>query len=1098
MTRKLSAMFLLSFVIVALLATSVFGATERVKPFHERVSIPARFAPVYGFPSEVAAATSDVDKGDTPMALGAKTISNPDTLGFTTYGYQQNCSMGRQVEHRGTAFIHFDWMWQTDDDITNTNRSIYYQAYDAVDCGTVFEFAAGGVDASLIGRAGYVDLDVDANQNLGIPVGHESDGQVYSPNAYWDFVATGEPFALFAPDAPADKFGWYINAGTGVGTSNESIWPKVAYQIGTDLVLHMVASESGGAAGDPSTIGYWRRVGGYGTESPTAVWSDQHVIDTTMSLNHTIAAEYTGDKVAIVWAAPVNYLQNTAQEFGNQYENDVWYAIASDQGAAWASTPTNGGNPSIANGVETALYGGGNITQYNQLSDYKAYCDISALFTEDNNLHIVWGCRQWTDTTALFLRSGAIFHWSEDNTTIRTIVTANWDTGGSCFGHAWGTDVAKMTISECINGANAGNLYVLFTQFGSLANPCGDVDSENQVLNGYLYLTASDDGGVNWDRAQRVTNTPETPTGCIPEDITDTSIIGTCNSEYWGSMARYSRTEACAGEHVGQEVLDIVYINDKAPGGCVQTESGVWTINPVIWWTTPCRDVVYEPLWSDNFGFGLGSCFGGSMIWMDPDGDTTLTFTATNPGLLVNNWTLTPTYTDGSGWMSVASTGGFALAPGGTSVDINITFTAPAGAANPSTWIGALELRQDAIGMDRDIPVCIVVADPRIAPTSAILATTCKRIKVWNNGELVNNEGDAALDYIDDCDTNNANTTSNIYLYDGGPIVTRIDGTDTLRFTPYSEDWLSKDGMAPLTPITVDSSGSDYSFATAKFATADTLVGMIVEYYVPKGASDCEFVIEKLKFFATTTPLTGVYVGEFLDWDVPSDTGSDNGSDFDLGRKLIYQYGAEYDDSGEAGCGQNSDDRFAGIAVVGDLKNAMTFDNATYVYSSGPYDNDAPLPNGVMYNLMSGEEGFSKYSTAVAESTYTDLSTLVTFGGYDLALSDTIEVCKILATSKTGLGDLQAAIDAGIAFIETHEICETDCCDLAGDANNDGALNIGDAVYLITHIFKSGPPPPCINEGDGNGDCALNVGDAVYLITHIFKSGPPPVCGCVE
>jgi hypothetical protein len=71
-------------------------------------------------------------------------------------------------------------------------------------------------------------------------------------------------------------------------------------------------------------------------------------------------------------------------------------------------------------------------------------------------------------------------------------------------------------------------------------------------------------------------------------------------------------------------------------------------------------------------------------------------------------------------------------------------------------------------------------------------------------------------------------------------------------------------------------------------------------------------------------------------------------------------------------------------------------------------------------------------------------------------------------------------------------------CDCApGDANNDGAVNVGDAVYIIGYVFKGGPPPtpyPVCN-GDANCDCACNVGDAVFVINYVFKGGPPP-CDC--
>ncbi|MFH1699353.1 MAG: SBBP repeat-containing protein [Candidatus Zixiibacteriota bacterium] len=66
----------------------------------------------------------------------------------------------------------------------------------------------------------------------------------------------------------------------------------------------------------------------------------------------------------------------------------------------------------------------------------------------------------------------------------------------------------------------------------------------------------------------------------------------------------------------------------------------------------------------------------------------------------------------------------------------------------------------------------------------------------------------------------------------------------------------------------------------------------------------------------------------------------------------------------------------------------------------------------------------------------------------------------------------------------------------AGDANNDGEANIGDAVYIINHAFKGGPAPDPIEACDSNCDVECNVGDAVYMINHVFKGGPPPGDGC--
>ncbi|MFH1699152.1 MAG: M28 family peptidase [Candidatus Zixiibacteriota bacterium] len=65
---------------------------------------------------------------------------------------------------------------------------------------------------------------------------------------------------------------------------------------------------------------------------------------------------------------------------------------------------------------------------------------------------------------------------------------------------------------------------------------------------------------------------------------------------------------------------------------------------------------------------------------------------------------------------------------------------------------------------------------------------------------------------------------------------------------------------------------------------------------------------------------------------------------------------------------------------------------------------------------------------------------------------------------------------------------------LPGDANGDENVNIGDAVFLINHVFKGGPAPYPLISGDANCDGDVNVGDAVFIINHVFKGGPEPGC----
>lgn len=70
-----------------------------------------------------------------------------------------------------------------------------------------------------------------------------------------------------------------------------------------------------------------------------------------------------------------------------------------------------------------------------------------------------------------------------------------------------------------------------------------------------------------------------------------------------------------------------------------------------------------------------------------------------------------------------------------------------------------------------------------------------------------------------------------------------------------------------------------------------------------------------------------------------------------------------------------------------------------------------------------------------------------------------------------------------------------DACDyICGDANRDGIVNIGDAIFIVGYVFRGGPAPGPLGAGDANCDGPINVGDAVYIVGYIFRGGPAPCC----
>ena len=92
---------------------------------------------------------------------------------------------------------------------------------------------------------------------------------------------------------------------------------------------------------------------------------------------------------------------------------------------------------------------------------------------------------------------------------------------------------------------------------------------------------------------------------------------------------------------------------------------------------------------------------------------------------------------------------------------------------------------------------------------------------------------------------------------------------------------------------------------------------------------------------------------------------------------------------------------------------------------------------------------------------------------------------------------LKAYLSGGPAPVECTCVYPLLCNCRVGDVNADRVLNVGDAVYVIGYIFKSGsgPTPYRLCSGDANCDCTVNIGDAVYIINYVFKGGPPP-CSC--
>ena len=61
-----------------------------------------------------------------------------------------------------------------------------------------------------------------------------------------------------------------------------------------------------------------------------------------------------------------------------------------------------------------------------------------------------------------------------------------------------------------------------------------------------------------------------------------------------------------------------------------------------------------------------------------------------------------------------------------------------------------------------------------------------------------------------------------------------------------------------------------------------------------------------------------------------------------------------------------------------------------------------------------------------------------------------------------------------------------------GDANNNDAIDLSDAIAILDYLFQAGAAPPVWQAADVNDDETVNVSDPVYLLSHLFLGGAPP------
>jgi len=1054
MRNKLSVVLFTAVLVAVFLSASIVFAADAK---HPRTTFKLDRAPKYLIPFERGPA--DMTPG--PVSLRSPVKKYPfvppgNVAGLTTYDYQHNGSMGRLL---AADLIHsqmfFVWMAQTNFTIPG-DRHIRGQL---VDLATGLPLL-GSTGAVLSGGdyAGYTNCAARPDGTYGgSSVAFHTPGEPTPGEGDWfPRYVYDESVCLGIPPVPIWQYEdlHYHEEG-------EFIWPVVTSHLkddGDNLPLENVVyvlAHAGNDEPDEELI-LFRRVGDL---CDTAIHFDtgRFIVEEAI-LSYVIEADPNSNNVAIVYT---DDRAGLGEGEGGQNDLDVYYMMSTDQGATWGA-PINVSN----------------YTEEDSL--WRAFTDLTAVFSQDGTLHIVWNARELRDANTYEDDKCRLVHWDNLHQKQSIIDEARYEMERvtpqgvvvPCSPGVWNMYIAKMSVAECDN-----KLYCLFTKFGDANEPGALSDcSDGNFANGELYLSGSDDNGQTWDTAWNITKT-RTP-NC------DSAF---CMSEHWSSLAIYG---IAYGDESVPDTFDISYIYDRDAGGIPQGE-GSWCTNEVMHYRFPCREVAHipRPSYEPN-------------SFLDPL--HTLPATELKDTLKISNIGnaeldiegISATYHNGSNWMAFGAPTVDPIPLGGFSL-VEVTFNAGGAlTADPSGWDGTIDIDHNGPSDVDHLPVHLTVATDFNLPENDTLRTTTKKLMVYNTGRLGGDNDGAALDIAGDCDAAQTTPNADLFLYDASPMMAWDNDGITTIYTSIFTQLFTQDGtFRPQSNLIMESFPAEgYNKMTCTLSTTDSIFGVGVEAYASTDGND--FVIMKYEFTTWKPGLKGmdqVHVGMFLDWDIPSDENVRNASGYNETLFAVWQRGAELNsDDEDEGCPITEDQRYGGVAVLAEeMVNAWTGENSPIQQGSG-------LNPDTIMNRMANLAGYNMYdTTGQEEDTVIDLHTGITFAEVDMTAKATYTHYVAMVTTNNGLSDLETQIAAAKLWAEEKGIVVLSCECLPGDANDDNddeQYNVGDAVYIITYVFKGGPPPTPwpICSGDPNGDCQVNVGDAVYLINYVFKGGPAP------
>ena len=321
-----------------------------------------------------------------------------------------------------------------------------------------------------------------------------------------------------------------------IDSGDQPIWPNVA--VDKQDIIYVTACQQ--LAG----IGWWTVSKNLG--KTWSAWSD------------TLAGTYLGP---LAWSGGgrevlVSRDNNVAVLTGSDNLQLLLYYETVDDGKTWKKDTVFEFLP------------GDSITPAND--SVAPYIWYSGVYDNDNVLHVAYTAIDTTPGGGGGGPNGSgwrcqIRYWN-NSTRTSSVVTSGW----WAINPGPGSNHATVAEAQIAIDRSNGFLYCTWTQ----ADANNDISELSMMNNLELYVALSADNGVTWIYQQDMTNS-HSP-GAAP---------GSCENDEWHSIS----------ETVGNDVLDVFYMNDKDAGSSVNDFTAL-TTNPMNYLKYVISPVAVNPV----------------------------------------------------------------------------------------------------------------------------------------------------------------------------------------------------------------------------------------------------------------------------------------------------------------------------------------------------------------------------------------------------------------------------------------------------------------------------------------------------------------------